>query len=160
MTCASRLLFVLLCCIILGGCGNYFAPDRNVKRKVTESEIIGTWRMTPDSLTLLKRDGFRSEPAHAYTITLNADGTFRFASVVDGFHGLRYVDVKGTYVLEHDTNGNSNIHKKNVLKIMIRAEGASQDCYLNFAEEDGSLLLWSYYGDPDLWEFIEYERGV
>jgi hypothetical protein len=31
---------------------------------------------------------------------------------------------------------------------------------VNFAEKNGTIRLWNYYGDPDSWEFVEYERNA
>ncbi len=155
---ASVTSIVVLAAIALQGCGAYFAPDRNVTRKVAEAEVVGTWRLTAGSLALLQRDGFVADPTHAYTITFNVDGTLRFASVIDDFRSGRYFDVPGTWTLEHNTNGNSNVHKANALSLRIEVPGSTNNRYLNFAEENGKLQLWNYYGDPDSWEFMEYER--
>ena len=30
---------------------------------------------------------------------------------------------------------------------------------LDFARENGMLILWDYYSDPDLWLFLEYTKS-
>lgn len=145
---------VLICLMLNGCCGTYFPPNRNLKRTVNETEIIGTWKLTPQSLALLQRDGFVTDPDHAYTITFNLDGSMMFASVVKDMQNGQYTQAAGQWTLEHDTNDNSNIHKTNALRFDI----GRHLMLLNFTEQEGRLLLWNYYGDPDSWEFLEYER--
>lgn len=146
----------ILLCLTLTSCGAYFAPDRNVKETLVDKDVIGTWSMSSNSLTLLVRDGFRAAATNHYFITFSADGTCSFQSV-ESFPGkIRHLSVSGTWKLEHDTQGDSNIKKKNAIYLKLPVEGGRYGKYLNFAREHGVLILWNYHGDPDQWEFIEY----
>ena len=74
---------VSACCssLMVSGCGGYCPPNRHIGDRVSESAVVGEWRLTEDSLRNLTRDGFRREGAHRYTITFKADHTCEFASV-------------------------------------------------------------------------------
>lgn len=153
-----RYLAVYLLCVLITGCGSYFAPDRNVKELLSENDVVGSWKLSAESLVPLVRDGFRSESTNECRIVFNPDGTCVFQSVFSFTRQHRYLAAKGFWRLEHDTTGNSNIKKKNALSLELMIEEANHVSYLNFAREDGVLVLWNYHGDPDQWEFIEYRR--
>lgn len=142
----------LLLCLALTGCGAYFAPDRNVKEKLADKDVIGAWSMSTNSLALLVRDGFRAAPTNRYTITFLANGTCSFQSVASFAGQHRYVPVNGTWKLEHDTQGK----KVNTLRLELPFDGVDHIQYWNFARDHGVLILWNYHGDPDQWEFVEY----
>src|SRR5882762_5192639 len=115
-----RPYFILsLLSVGLTGCGAYFAPDRNVKEMLAEKDVVGTWSMSTNSLALLVRDGFRSVPTNHYTITFGADGTCLFQSVESSASKHRYVSATGTWKLEHDTQGDSKVKKKNALRLEL-----------------------------------------
>ena len=139
--------------LVVTGCGSYCPPNRHIRDRVDDSAVVGTWHLTEESLRNLERDGFRRDPSHLYTITFKADHTCQFASF------SQYVD---TYIaapcawrLEHDVNDGS---RPNQLQIEIQSQTPHGDS-LNFAREDGVLILWQYYSDPDLWQFLEYKKG-
>lgn len=146
----------LLLCLTLTGCGAYFAPDRNVKETLADKDVIGTWSMSTNSLALLVRDGYRPASTNPYSITFSADGTCLFQSVESFASQHRYISVSGTWKLEHDSQGDSNIKKKNTIRVELPVDGADHIQHWNFAREHGMLILWNYHGDPDQWEFIEY----
>lgn len=153
------LLTALLLSALMTGCGRYFAPDRNVKEVLAESDVIGTWRMTTNSLALLTRDGLHSNPAHSYTITFQKDGSCSFRSVEEFAHKGTYVSASGVWKLGHEVKRGENAKVKNLLQMELNVEGSTHFHHLCFAREHGVLVLWEFYGDPDEWEFIEYARG-
>ena len=144
--------------VLIGGCGRYFAPDRNIRDRVDESTVLGTWRLTPRSLKLLERDGFRRDPSHEYRVTFNPDHSCVFASVFDDPGAKEYAAMPCTWSLEHDTTGDSNVPKVNALRLAFKRAGVNESRYLNFAREREGVVLWNDLGDPDSWEFIEYAR--
>ena len=146
--------------VLVGGCGSYFAPDRNISDRLDDAAVLGTWYLSARSLALLERDGFRRGTDHRYTVTLNPDRSCAFDSVLDEAKGGSHVTTACTWRLEHDTRGDSNIQKANALRIQFELNGVRQGHYLNFARERSTLILWNYYGDPDAWEFIEYSRSA
>jgi len=127
-----------------------------VKELLADKDVIGTWSMSTNSLALLTRDGFRGTPTNHYTIAFLTDGTCSFQAVESFASQHRYVAVRGTWKLEHDTQGDSNIKKKNTIRLELPVDGARHIQHLNFAREHGVLILWNYHGDPDQWEFVEY----
>ena len=143
---------------LLVACGSYFPPDRHVTRTIANSEIIGTWKLASDSLSLLQRDGFAAKPENKYTITFNSNGSLNFASVLEDFESGQYVKATGTWTLKHNTSVDSNIKQANALIVELQTSDGRQVRHLNFTEDDGTLRLWSTYGDPDSWEFMEYEK--
>lgn len=153
------ILLLFSCVTLLGGCG---LPDRNLKEALSDKDVIGTWKLTEDSLRLLTRDKFQTDPSHLYTITFRPDGTCTFASVAVEFQGGSYTVVDGTWRLEHDTNGDSNVRKRNAIRMELHPKPTqTEQRYLNFDRDDRKQIkLWNYYGDPDQWEFIEYSRSA
>jgi hypothetical protein len=153
------LLVFFLVGTLLTGCG---LRDRNLKETLSEKDVVGTWKLTQDSLRLLTRDKFQSDPSHLYTITFRTDGTCTFASVSVDFQGGNYTVVDGTWRLEHDTTGDSNVRKRNAIRMELHPKpNYTAQRYFNFARDDQKQLkLWNYYGDPDQWEFIEYSRNA
>ena len=151
-----RTLLAVVVCSMLSGCGAYFAPDRNVKEQLADKDVIGTWRMSTNSLALLVRDGFRSAPTNHCTIALLADGTCSLQSISSFSGEHRYASVSGTWKLEHDTQLGANIKTANTLRLDLPFERVNQLQYWHFAREGGVLILWNFHGDPDQWEFIEY----
>ena len=150
--------------ILCSGCPRpLWLPDRNLREYVHEQEVIGIWNLSAESLDLLTRDGFKTNPSHQYRIQFLPDGVCAFQSVVDIVGDTdvirEYYDVKGKWKLEHDTTGNSNIKKKNTLRMALTLPDGEYSYYLNFDKQDGTLVLWDFYGDPDSWEFMEYKRA-
>jgi hypothetical protein len=148
-------LFPALVALCLPGCG---LPDRNLSRKLTTADVTGTWRLTAASLALLNRDGFKGAPEQRYTIVLKKDGQLNFASVISDFHTGTYMECQGTWNLGHDTRESSGLRVANTLRMRLKTASADRFTGMGFAETDGRLVLWDFYGDPDSWEFIEYER--
>jgi hypothetical protein len=147
---------LLLLSILASGCGSYCAPNRNIRDRVAETVVVGTWQLTDESLRNLARDGFRRDPSHRYTITVNANHTCDFASVVQ-FADIGYIKTPCTWRLEHDVEGSSG-RQANVLRADIPHGKSPFTLSLNFAREDGVLILWEFYSDPDLWQFLEYKK--
>lgn len=144
--------------VVLVGCGSYFAPNRNISDRLDDSVVPGTWQLTKRSLQLLTREGLQFNSAHRYAITFRPDHTCDFASVRHWFDKPEYLAVPCTWLLEHDTPGDSNVRKVNALRLQLPTRDGPYTQYLNFAREDGRLLMWEYLGDPDLWEFVEYYK--
>lgn len=131
-------------------------PD--LKRYVTQDELIGVWIHTPDTERIIARDkpaGARPSKCH---LTLNKDGTCEFDSVYGFYDDFAYQKSSGTWTLEHDTEGDSNVRKKNTIAFDMNEKGFAGNMYLNLKEKNGKLILWAWYGDPDSWEFVEYTK--
>ena len=140
---------------LLASCGRYFAPNRHLEERVDRADLVGTWHLTAASLENLARDGFQAQAEQTFLLELRADGSCRFESFLQAGGG-RYRVLNGRWNLLHDTTRGSNVRKANLLQLELA--GGVYGADLNLAREDGELLLWSFYGDPDLWLFLEYAR--
>lgn len=152
---AARWVLLLLAAMS-AACGSYCAPNRNIRDRVDDLAVVGSWRLTEESLRNLVRDGFRRETSHAYTITFRANHTCEFASAVQ-FLDSAYRESPCTWRLDYDAEGSSG-RQANLLSLDIPDRTTPFTISLNFAREEGVLILWEYYSDPDLWQFLEYKR--
>lgn len=143
--------------VLCSGCPGPL-PDRNLKEYVKEQDVVGRWNFQSESIALVVRDGFKTNPTHQHHIQFLENGTCVFRSVVVVVGGGHYHDVKGKWKLEHNTTGGSNIKKKNTIQIDLAIANGIRTRYLNFNKEDETLVLWQFYGDPDSWEFMEYKK--
>ncbi len=78
--------------------------------------------------------------------------------MIDGAAGNVYHDVSGRWTLERDSTSGSNLTRKNVLAITLIEPEMTISTSLDFDREEGKLVLWSFLGDPDSWEFMEYTK--
>jgi len=140
--------------MLLVACGRYFAPDINLRRYATEKEIVGSWRLIPQTLEIAKRDGYAPAATKLHEIIFHEDGTCDFHSLTEFGSKAAYLDARGSWKLEHDTGMPSETKKKNEVSIRIKDRGIS----LYLTDEKDRLLLWNFWGDPDSWEFIKYEK--
>jgi hypothetical protein len=151
---------ILIALILCGCCGPCAAlPDRNIKRTVAPEEIVGTWKLTPDTVELIHRNHLKESPEHAYTVTLNADGSMKFASVhQEGVGMFQYIEAEGKWSLGLDSVIGDPSRKHYQLDITIDESGKRLTERFGLTDMNGKLVLWRFLGDPDSWEFIEYER--
>ena len=140
--------------LTLAGCGRYFTPNINLDRYATKEEVVGTWQLLPSTLQLATRDGYKPPKSLVHEIEFRADGTCTFKSITEWAQKATYMDACGTWKLQHDTERKGERKRKNELKLSVGPEGL--EFYLT--EEDGKVLLWYWWGDPDSWEFIKYEK--
>jgi hypothetical protein len=140
--------------MLLVACGRYFAPDINLKRYATEKEIIGRWSLTARTLALAKRDGYAAAASAQHEIVFHGNGTCDFRSITEFGQNVAYLDAHGSWKLEHDVGLPGETKRKN--EVTIRIKDRAIGFFLT--EEEGRLLLWNFWGDPDSWEFIKYEK--
>ena len=145
------IVFTLIC----AGCGSCFAPDRTIRDRLDDNAVVGTWQLTAESLKLLTRDGIHIIPNHRYPIVFRSDHTCEFDSVLESARGVSHLSTRCSWELHHDVGEE---RKANELRIALPTPTGLHAHNLDFTRDDGRLILWIYYGDPDLWEFIEYER--
>ena len=156
LTCVCVCVLSIPFMFFVNNLASALTPPPDLKRYVTQDELIGVWVHTPETERIIARDkpsGIRPAKCH---LTLHKDGTCDFNAVYEGYDGLAYRSSSGRWRLEHDTKGNSNRRKKNAVGFEIEAPGFHGNMYLNLKERNGKLILWNWYGDPDSREFIEY----
>lgn len=147
---------LLLGVFLLFGCGRYFTPNINLDRYATLQEIVGTWTLRPDTLLLAQRDGYKPSSNAVHQIEFEQDGSCAFRSIINtGLTDSLYLVARGRWRLEHDTHRKDERERKNELFLELD----KQEFKFLLTEEDGRILLWDFWGDPDSWEFIKYERS-
>ena len=137
--------------LALVGC---WRPDISLKRSVTPQEIMGVWTMTEDSFQDIKTDSDASniQGSHKdFQFEIREDGTLRYRSLLQ--MPTRTVDYRGTWQLKPQTDS----AKGNRLHMLLEAD-PNYGVSLDFTEQDGKLLLWTYFGDPDSWRLEQYEK--
>lgn len=150
----KRIIPIVASILFLAGCGRYFAPDIRLKRQVAANEITGTWVLRGDSLTIAKRDQFHpyhEQPGRMHEIELRPDGTCHFRSITQ--MPTDYLDCEGEWQLGHSSK-DTNIPE---LDLLLK-KGGGYGFSLDFTEEDSHLVVWQYWGDPDSWEFLKYDK--
>ena len=147
-------VLALFFAVTLAACGD-FAPDRNLRRHASAEEIVGTWRLLPSSLNVLKKEAQYSpvEISRPHDIVFRSDGSCHFRSA-DEFSPERaeYFDTEASWKLVHDPPFSDG--KRNEVQIIVGVRGIT----LNLAEVNHRLHLWQFWGDPDGWQFLEYEK--
>jgi len=148
-----KLLNILLVSLLLSSCGG---PDIRIKRKVAEREIVGTWHLDPKSSALvLDHDGddYLMDASKPHVIVFDEDGTCRYSSVMQ--MPTRYVDSIGDWSIVPT----SNDPRGSKVDIRLKTDGGGTHMFsLDIKEESGELILWEFWSDPDLWNFLEYKR--
>lgn len=109
--------------------------------------------MAPESLLLLKQDGYTPAAGETYTITFAADGSLTFASVLTDYKSGKYADEHGKWCLEHDVSIDNDTKRANALKVVTTRSET-----MGFADNKGKVVLWTWYGDPDEGHCIDYVR--
>lgn len=149
-----KILMLLPIAMILSACGN---PDIRIKRQVDKNEIIGTWQLDAKSSALaMDHDGdsYEMNTANPHEIRFNPDGTCRYRSVLQ--MPTRFIDAIGNWSIEptHDDVRGC------MIAIQLRTdEGETHTFNLDIKEEAGALVIWEFWSDPDLWNFLEYRRN-
>lgn len=142
---------IVACCFT--GCG-FIYPDIYLKRAVSPSEAVGVWTLTEDSFDDIKTnaDAKSLQGIHSdFTIDIRPDGTVFYRSILQ--MPTRKVDYSGRWKLRpHYSNKNSSI-----LTLTFSATGDRQHS-LDFTEEQGKLVIWEYFGDPDSWRLVKYKQ--
>jgi hypothetical protein len=113
--------------------------------------------MSPESYALFRRDGYSGATPQSHTIQFRADGTCRFASVRFEVGGAAaFLESGGAWQLEH---AGGSPHNRLRLRLHPRPNFSDESELLFTRDVFNALRLWTYYGDPDEGEFVEYVRS-
>lgn len=149
----NRIIAVtLLATALLVACGRYFAPDRHVQRILSVADVHGVWSLTDESLSLARRDGYAPTNGLPHQIELLAGGACRYRSLLPS---SGYIASTGTWTLVHDRPRGH----RNCVDIHLHSEGVIHVTGLCITQQKNRLYLFTSWGDPDEWEFMEYEHG-
>lgn len=155
-----KCLLFLLAALTLIGCGRYFTPDINLKRRLDDADLIGTWVLTADTLKIAARDGYAPAAEAVHRLVLRPNGQCHFASIVEFAGKSTHLEGDGTWRLVHDTEFRGDPRgRKNRLELVVDTGRERRGITFDLTEEDGKLLLWAFWGDPDSWEFMHYEKA-
>ncbi len=150
-------VFMIFGCTIGGVLGN---PQRYIHREVSNSELVGTWRATADSIE--EQSAFsRTYPDWPASVqwssmTLNDDGTCRLTiePLWRGENGQQYEQpdcmwkVTKAWAVENTSE----------LAVVVSFEDFGKSS-LYIYEENGGLTLWSFIGDPDDWDMLDFRKS-
>jgi hypothetical protein len=144
-------LLILLFLPLLFACA---PPDIRIKRMVAASEVVGTWQLDPKSSALVV-DGdtqdYIIDHSKPHEIEFKADGTCRYRSVLQ--MPTRYVDVSGKWAVVTTANNPKGC------EVELELEWVGTYMFsLDIKDDSGTLVLWEFWSDPDLWNFLEYRR--
>jgi hypothetical protein len=156
--CVSICIFSIPFMFFINNLAGALTPIPDMNRYVTQEDLIGVWIHTPSTERIIARykpSGTRPTKCH---LALYRDGTCDFDSVYGRYDSFAYRKTSGNWILEHDTEGNSNIRKKNAIAFDMKSREFAGNMYLNITEKKGKLILWEWHGDPDSREFIEYMK--
>ena len=142
-------LATALCALV--GC------DRHTNRMASDSDVTGTWRLSPDSARLLESDGFIANSGQTLTISFASNGSLAFHSVLEHDGKAVYHDDNGSWELQHDVPVDNESARANCVRVNLRA--LSYTFPLSVAYE-GKFKLWTYYGDPGRGTQLVYERDL
>jgi hypothetical protein len=149
----------IMACALLVGCGRYFPPDRNLNRHLGVPELCGTWTLTAEAMALAQRDGFAPPGNIPSEIALSEDFTCRYASPALSGISAGGLSVTGRWSLVHDAAAGRNHNgPKNRVELLLCVGDTTVARALDITERNGRLYLFETWGDPDEWEFMEFER--
>ncbi len=156
--CVCVCVFSIPFMFFLNNLTDALTPPPDLRRYVTQDELVGVWVHTLDTERIIARDkpsGMRPSKCH---LTLYKDGACDFDSLYGRFDSFAYRTSSGRWRLEYDTKGDSNVRKKNAIAFDMEAPGFAGNMYLNLKERNGKLILWVWHSDPDSRESIEYVK--
>jgi hypothetical protein len=155
-------------------------PQRYIEREVDKTELVGTWKITPDSEPRIKTYFEQIQngdldwgPVRApwKTITLNNDGTCKieFEASWDIENKVLTEPDAGstcTWKVEKISGYDKELSSKYVPGLFVRFEhfNEQEDQYYVYysesyiAEENNELVLWNFIGDPIQVEYQDFKK--
>lgn len=134
-----------------------FPRYSDIKTVVTAQEVSGNWGLRTNNLPVLKVDGYVPKPGEEIFITLRTNLTYscRMVERVFGTSGkARIWQEEGTWSLYFNPR---DFEGKNQLQLKTSQGGVSG---LRIALDDGKMVLWGNWGDPDERIDLVFERTV
>jgi hypothetical protein len=137
-----------------------------LKRKLSEKDIVGTWRLTQQTLGEIARKaastGTRvpsTKDPKNYTLILSQDHTCTFRSLLESLNVV-YVKSTGQWSLLHDGDPFVERGTANVLKLDLNGTSWLSPFEYHFTKREGRVMICTFMEDPQLTErdVLEYER--
>jgi hypothetical protein len=129
------------------------SEDRELRRKVGSSDLVGYWAVTPTGIEGLQFAGHRRHlVASEHEIELRPGGRCRYQSFRD------VMEARGDDEGYVASECNWDLRDQEQQTLHIRLDVDKSDVIFRLAEQKGQLLLWQYAGDPDAWRYFEFAK--
>ena len=128
-------LFLAMCG--LASCGRLLPIPDGPGKRITEipalQELLGTWQLTDESVTALKREGFKGELSGRHMFSLLPDGKcdVRAYDSYDVNFPVRYISATGTWSVE--------VEKKVVKYVVLKIHWGDTSSQTNWGVFDMRL---------------------
>ena len=169
--------------LVVFGCGimnpSYDTPKRYIDRDVKAKEMIGTWEITPESVTSV--DKFINEskwwitdaPIPWKAITLNGDKTCDVRFEINWLPNENAFPTSVPHpLISNDVLVNDMVSCRWKISTRIRVNKEVPAFHLDFEypnntysmdslyiyEENGRLILWDFIGNPDYFIFQDFVK--
>jgi hypothetical protein len=173
------LAIFLLMSLFLCGCKRITGlSDRYAKRKITESEIIGTWIASEDSMSRITKEGYNLfNKCEYHTLIFKEENK----CIISTYENIPPSPISQEERMLYLQNQEAEWHigekflyvkhvRKSVPAIIITITNKShgingdigvEEIKLNFyiADNREGLVLWRYIGDPDYCEYLDFTQG-
>jgi hypothetical protein len=146
------------------GCGRLLPIPDGPGKRITEipqpPELLGTWQLTDDSVTELKRQGFKGElssRSHMFSLLPGGKCDVRAYDSYGVDFLPRYLSATGTWSVE--------VEKKVVKYVVLTIRWGDKSSQTNWgvfdmrlAKDGGRLVFWSFMTDPDERMYYEFAK--
>ena len=135
--------------------------NRHVDRVIAESELVGTWEPTSETLSLLFDTRQYHLSGKRHSLVLDDNGQLHFASMIPDLDsregGYEFLETDGDWNIEQIRWS----QKRSCNQLKIRLNWTRFDRHQSFfiMQRYGELVLWHSIGDPFEGEYIEYRRS-
>jgi hypothetical protein len=145
---------LLLLTTLLAGC--QFSENRYLDRSVQAEELVGAWRATELSIEAMKDVGLHDHLAvHDHTFVLRPDGSCALRTVMNSSSG----DAMKYAIYDTGCRWKLGNIGHQALQFDLTPAPVGGAPYYYFDEDDGRLVLWQYFTDPDAWRYVEFEKA-
>ena len=174
-------ILVIILTLSLIGCRRIIgAPNRHIGRDINESELVGVWRITEDSLRQLVDVGYSLHiTSEKHELVLREDGSCNVRTYAYTIDDPSLEDQKKHYIdsvtwttctwelVRLQSYVRHNIVEVPGIEIIVTTSSKSEQYNLEtsstalkfyIAEEHGNILLWYYIGDPDYYRYLDFIR--
>lgn len=157
---ADLFRFVVVIGLALTGAGCGFVSSAIprfsvIKHAVTVEEASGHWVLQTNELPALVVDGFVPKAGEEVFITLRTNGTYSCRMIAQSWSGTNAVDVieeEGTWSMDYDA---TDYYRNRVYFTRIGNGGVWS---IHVASDDGRMIFWTSWGDPDVGTDLVFER--
>ena len=138
----------------------FAAPwDKSVDQDpIREEELYGIWTLNRSTLdrgegtAILKIE--KAESAE-HTIEIRNDGTCTYSTLTFFHPGGTYLRSEGTWSLKKDLT--APVGETWYVEFDLRPNAFGPHFYLK--RKNGRIVMYDFFGDSDLRQFVEFERG-